>query len=46
MVFVVEFPPRETAISTFTNDEYRALIPLRDVAFKEVKILISESQEN
>lgn len=42
VVFVVEYPSCEVARSVFTNDEYKAIIPLRDVAFKEVKILISE----
>ena len=30
------------ARSVFTNDEYKAIIPLRDVAFKEVQVLIAE----
>ena len=43
VVFVVEYPTCEVARSVFTNDEYKAIIPLRDVAFKEVKILISSN---
>lgn len=43
VVFVVEYPSCEVARSVFTNDEYKAIIPLRDVAFKEVKILIAEN---
>lgn len=41
VVFVVEFPSREHAEKAFTNEAYKAIIPLRDVAFKEVKILLS-----
>ncbi|MBL4890868.1 MAG: DUF1330 domain-containing protein [Rhizobiaceae bacterium] len=43
VVFVVEFPSREIAEKAFTNSEYLAIIPLRDVAFQEVKILLSDS---
>jgi len=42
VVFVVEFPSREVAKSVFSNEEYKAIIPLREIAFKEVKILLSE----
>jgi uncharacterized protein (DUF1330 family) len=45
VVFVVEFPSRSVAESVFTNEEYRSIIPLRDVAFEEVKILLSDSFE-
>ena len=44
-VIVVSYPSREIAVDTFTNDEYNAIIPLRDVAFKEVKILISDQYD-
>ncbi len=43
VVFVVEFPSRERAETAFTNPEYLAIIPLRDVAFQEVKILLSDA---
>ena len=43
MVFVIEFPSKAVAQATFTNEEYRSIIPLRDVAFKEVKILLSDA---
>jgi uncharacterized protein (DUF1330 family) len=42
VVFVIEFPSREVAESTFSNDEYKSILPLREIAFKEVKILLSE----
>jgi len=42
VVFVVEYPSREIAEQVFTNEEYTSIIPLRDVAFKEVKILLSD----
>ncbi len=45
VVFVVEFPSRSIAESAFTNNEYRSIIPLRDIAFKEVKILLSDNFE-
>jgi len=45
VVFIVEFPSYDVAKSAFTNDEYRSIIPLRDIAFKEVKILLSGKQE-
>jgi len=40
-IFVVEYPSREAAEKAFTNPEYLAIIPLRDVAFQEVKILLT-----
>ena len=43
VVFVVEFPSRDVAEMAFTNSEYTSIIPLRDVAFKEVKILLSDN---
>ena len=42
VVFVVEFPSRAMAHKAFTNPEYLAIIPLRNVAFEEVKILLSD----
>lgn len=43
VMFIVQYPSREAAEKAFTNEEYTAIIPLRDVAFKEVKILLSDS---
>jgi len=45
VVFVVQFPSRAVAENTFNNAEYRAIIPLRDVVFDEVKILLSDNYE-
>ena len=42
VVFVVEYPSRKVAEVVFTNEEYRSIIPLRDVVFKEVKILLAK----
>lgn len=39
LVLVIEYPTQEDAEATFTNDEYQAILPLRAVAFSEVKIL-------
>jgi len=40
MMFVGEYASREIAEAVFTSDEYKSIIPLRDAAFEEVKILI------
>lgn len=45
VVFVVEFPSREVAQATFSNEEYKSILPLRDIAFKEVKILLSDNYD-
>lgn len=42
-VILLEYPSREKAIETFTCDEYKSIIPLRNVAFKEVNILITKN---
>lgn len=42
VVVVIEYPSKEKAIDAFTNSEYKSIIPLRKVAFKEVNILISK----
>ncbi|MCH7955853.1 MAG: DUF1330 domain-containing protein [Candidatus Marinimicrobia bacterium] len=42
-ILVVEYPSHEIAVDTFSNSEYKSIIPLRDVAFKEVNILITKS---
>lgn len=44
VVLVVQYPSYEAAQQTFTSDEYKAIIPLRDIAFKEVKILLTADQ--
>lgn len=41
VVFIIEFPSEKMALSAFSNPEYLAIIPLREVAFETVKILIS-----
>ena len=41
VVVVAEYPSKEKAIASFTNEEYRSIIPLRDAAFQEVSILIT-----
>lgn len=38
MILVIEYPSHEMALKTFTNEEYLTILPLREVAFKEVKI--------
>ena len=42
VVFVVEYPSRAVAETAFSNTEYKSIIPLREIAFKEVKILLSD----
>ncbi len=44
LVLVIEYPTQQKAHETFTNDEYQAILPLRAVAFKDVKILKTNSQ--
>ena len=39
MVMAIEYASQELATKTFTNKEYLSLLPLREVVFKEVKIL-------
>lgn len=39
-ILIVEYPSYEIAVDTFTCEEYKSIIPLRDVAFKTVKILL------
>ncbi len=41
-VFVTQFPSKEKAIEAFTSDEYVSILPLRNVAFIEINILISK----
>ena len=40
-VVVLKYPSYEAAKKTFTSDEYKAITPLRDKAFKKVKILLT-----
>ena len=39
LVLIIEYPSKEMALKTFSNEEYLCILPLRAVAFKEVKIL-------
>ncbi|MBV1915649.1 MAG: DUF1330 domain-containing protein [Pseudomonadales bacterium] len=39
-ILVIEYPSREKAQQAFTSVEYNKIIPLRNKAFKEVKILL------
>lgn len=41
VVVVAQYPSKEKAIACFTNEEYKSIIPLRDVAFEDVNILIT-----
>jgi len=41
-ILIVKYPSYEAAKNTFSNEEYKAILPLRDVAFKEVKILLTK----
>ncbi len=40
-ILIVEYPSYAIAQDTFTSEEYSAILPLRDIAFKEVKILLT-----
>ena len=39
-IVIVEYPSREKAQQAFTSVEYNEIIPMRNKAFKEVKILL------
>jgi uncharacterized protein (DUF1330 family) len=39
MVLIIEYPSQDMASQTFNSDEYLSILPLREVVFKEVKIL-------
>jgi len=39
-ILIVRYPSHEIAHQTFTCDEYKSILPLRAIAFKEVKILL------
>jgi len=43
LVLVIEYPTRKNAERTFTNQEYLDILPLRKVAFKQVKIFQTDS---
>jgi len=40
MMVMIEFPSKDDAIQTFSSSQYEAIIPLRDIAFKQVNIFI------
>ena len=40
---LVEFPNRVKAEAAFASDEYQQIIPLREVAFSDINILITSS---
>ena len=42
-VILAQFPNRSNAENAFTNDDYSDIIPLRETAFDEVNILISNN---
>ncbi|MFT7644981.1 MAG: hypothetical protein ACI9BF_000650 [Candidatus Paceibacteria bacterium] len=42
VVSIVEFPSKEKATEMMCSEEYKSLFPLREAAFKEVKILITK----
>jgi len=44
MVLIIEYPSQEEARRTFTDEEYQSILPLREVAFKEVRIFQANSQ--
>lgn len=41
-IIVVDYPSELNAKKAFTNEEYQSIIPLRDIVFKEVKILFTK----
>lgn len=43
LVLVIEYPSQEKAEQTFTNQEYIGILPLRDVALKQVNIFLTNS---
>ena len=43
LLLVIEYPNTESARETFSNAEYLSLLPLRKVAFKQVKIYTTNS---
>jgi len=43
LVLVIEYPTKEDAEKTFTNEEYLEILPLREVAFKQINIFQTNS---
>lgn len=43
LLLVVEYPDSESARNAFSNAEYLSILPLRKVAFKQVKIYTTNS---
>ncbi len=43
LIFVIEYPTKQDAEKTFTNEEYLEILPLREVAFKQVNIFQTNS---
>ena len=41
-VIIVDFPSEDAAKKAFTSEEYQSILPLREIAFKEVKILLTK----
>ena len=41
-VSIIEFPSKEKAIAALKGEEYTSIIPLREIVFKEVKILFTK----
>ena len=42
-IVIVEYQSKDQAIQSLLSDEYQSIIPLRDLTFKEVKILIAKN---
>ena len=42
-IVIAEYKSKEKAIQSLESDEYQSIIPLRDLTFKEVKILITKN---
>ncbi|EPJ53949.1 MAG: hypothetical protein OFPI_08770 [Osedax symbiont Rs2] len=43
LLLVIEYPDIDSARETFSNAEYLSILPLRKVAFKQVKIYTTNS---
>jgi len=41
-VILIEFPSKDAAKKAFTSEEYLSIIYLRDIIFKDVKILLPQ----
>lgn len=41
-VIIVEFPSKDAATNAFKSEEYLSIIYLRDIVFKDVKILLTK----